>query len=562
MARTKEGALLTNLHRRQQLALRAEVVKAVANLFPMWQPRDPASFARFADAMVLVAQNGGRRSSAIAAAYYQLFRSVDASGDAARISPVVILAPPPPEEQVRASVSATARAGVYRAFGAGLSYEEAMANGLVEVSGAVSRLALDSGRDTIVESAQSDPSAVGWARVTGDNPCAFCAMLASRGPVYKEDTVGFEAHDHCVPAGTLVNGPSTEYGFRRWYEGKVVVIGMADGHELTITPNHPVLTQRGWVAAGLIEVGDQVAQRSRSQRDTLLVPNEQHVPSPIEDVWGALRVDGLVSVPVATEDFHGDGLGSKSKVDIVAADCLFADERDVALCECGCQVVGAVARTASVADPLASVGDATLVEFGIRLAATRLVSGRGIRDVFLSRQGLSVQDGSLAHASALDACLAQPARHDISRHGVADGERLLRNAGDVVGNEIVGRGSEHTGRPVATWPRFDPPAGQGEAGALRTHAQLGGDLLERLAGGVELGSIGHLRRIEYAGHVYNLQTAEGWYEADTVIVSNCSCGAEPAYEGSEWPGRAQEFRDLWDEEGGSLNSFRQALSKR
>lgn len=40
---------------------------------------------------------------------------------------------------------------------------------------------------------------VGWARVlAGETNCAFCAMLASRGPVYRSGlTAGFEAHDNC-----------------------------------------------------------------------------------------------------------------------------------------------------------------------------------------------------------------------------------------------------------------------------------------------------------------------------------------------------------------------------
>ena len=36
-----------------------------------------------------------------------------------------------------------------------------------------------------------------WRRVTDGKPCAFCAMLASRGPVYSEDTVNFRAHRVC-----------------------------------------------------------------------------------------------------------------------------------------------------------------------------------------------------------------------------------------------------------------------------------------------------------------------------------------------------------------------------
>jgi hypothetical protein len=197
MARTKEGALLTALQRRQQLSLRATIVKEVTRLFPMWDPRDEASYKRFEDQMVRLTQAGAQKSAQMAAAYYELFRAVDAPPDVVKSVMEVVMAKLPPEEQIRASVAATARGGVYRAFGAGKSYAEAMDNGLVSVSGAVSRLSLNGGRDTIVETARSDRAALGWARVTGDDPCAFCAMLASRGPVYSEASVGFEAHDHC-----------------------------------------------------------------------------------------------------------------------------------------------------------------------------------------------------------------------------------------------------------------------------------------------------------------------------------------------------------------------------
>ncbi|MFP7366293.1 hypothetical protein SFC07_11070 [Corynebacterium callunae] len=56
---------------------------------------------------------------------------------------------------------------------------------------------------------------LGWARVlTGDENCAFCAMLASRGPVYSEETVltagskssreGMTYHANCDCAAVLV----------------------------------------------------------------------------------------------------------------------------------------------------------------------------------------------------------------------------------------------------------------------------------------------------------------------------------------------------------------------
>jgi hypothetical protein len=57
---------------------------------------------------------------------------------------------------------------------------------------------LNAGRETITEAVQSDTQCQGWIRVSDGDPCAFCAMLLGRGPVYKEESVGFEAHDHCA----------------------------------------------------------------------------------------------------------------------------------------------------------------------------------------------------------------------------------------------------------------------------------------------------------------------------------------------------------------------------
>jgi len=195
MARTAEGKLLTDLHRRQQLALRASVVRDVMKLWPAWQPSRPDSYQAFERAMVLLVQSRSVQSAAISARYYELFRAVDAPGR--KVVRTVALAVARDEAAIRAAVSSTARAGVYAALGAGQTYEAAMRNGFVRVAGAASREVLNGGRDTIVNEVQRDPTAQGWARVTSGNPCGFCGMLASRGPVYKEESASFEAHDHC-----------------------------------------------------------------------------------------------------------------------------------------------------------------------------------------------------------------------------------------------------------------------------------------------------------------------------------------------------------------------------
>ncbi|MFI9076055.1 hypothetical protein ACIGW8_06055 [Streptomyces sioyaensis] len=53
---------------------------------------------------------------------------------------------------------------------------------------AADREALRAGRDLIDRASRQDRRAIGWARVTDGNPCAFCAMLASRGAIYGSQT--------------------------------------------------------------------------------------------------------------------------------------------------------------------------------------------------------------------------------------------------------------------------------------------------------------------------------------------------------------------------------------
>jgi len=72
-----------------------------------------------------------------------------------------------------------------------------MADALTETQGSMSRLVLNAGRETSIETLRADTAAIGWQRILGTGGCDFCKMLAERGAVYKEDTVDFAAHDHC-----------------------------------------------------------------------------------------------------------------------------------------------------------------------------------------------------------------------------------------------------------------------------------------------------------------------------------------------------------------------------
>jgi hypothetical protein len=133
-----------------------------------------------------------RQSAANGAAYYQRVR------DVARVPGQVAIAPVTYQPgQVANAVTYTSRVSLLRAITAGKSPEQAAHTALIRTIGTVGRLASEAGRETVTRTMRDDSRARGWQRVTGGEPCYFCAMLSGRGGVYSADSVDFEAHDFC-----------------------------------------------------------------------------------------------------------------------------------------------------------------------------------------------------------------------------------------------------------------------------------------------------------------------------------------------------------------------------
>jgi len=66
--------------------------------------------------------------------------------------------------------------------------QKLLEDGIVRASGAAIRHVTTAGMDQIKKIVQEDAVALGWYRTTKAGCCYFCAMLASRGLVYKEDS--------------------------------------------------------------------------------------------------------------------------------------------------------------------------------------------------------------------------------------------------------------------------------------------------------------------------------------------------------------------------------------
>jgi len=59
----------------------------------------------------------------------------------------------------------------------------------------------------------------------------------------------------------------------------------------------------------------------------------------------------------------------------------------------------------------------------------------------------------------------------------------------------------------------------------RTDAELAANILKGAFGPVLLDDVVQVRTTRFRGHVYNLETTDGFYVAQSIIVHNCRCTA-------------------------------------
>ena len=315
-------------------------------------------------------------------------------------------------------------------------------------------------------------------------------------------------HPNCFPGFVPVSAPTgVTAADSRWFEGEVVVIHTAAGRELTVTPNHPVLTTEGWVAAGaLVEGHNLVSYRGDVEKPLTVRPDHEGVETPIGEVYQALRESGevtAVTMPGAAEHFHGDG-SADAEVDVVLADRL-----------------------------LGSDGQPT----ALKLSAES--------DLFLGR----VREADLLRVGA-----ALEVFHDAGHpsDGIVSGGG---EAGAFLGAGL-GHADMHRGGLV---PEIDASGSESSRDRIAGDTVLASEFQHALTGLVSTDQIVSVDRHAFDGHVYNLQTAGGWYTADSIIVHNCRCRLVPYMPGLTIPQADTTYDEAAEKERAEQRSLEREI---
>lgn len=182
---SRAGAAVLEDMRQQQIRNSVESVKVAIAIWPELQ-RDQA---RWLSLLVQLVRRDKRRSAEIGRRYMQAYRVVE------RVPGTFDPALPGDlnEEQIISSMIVTGPKALERAArNAGLDRvpHNSGAGKVIRDNHAraVQRHVLNGGREVVDDVLRRDPARSGYMRLTDGNPCYFCAMLASRGPVYQEDS--------------------------------------------------------------------------------------------------------------------------------------------------------------------------------------------------------------------------------------------------------------------------------------------------------------------------------------------------------------------------------------
>jgi hypothetical protein len=339
---------------------------------------------------------------------------------------------------------------------------------------------------------------------------------------------------NCVLGETLVSGPSKRAAYRRKYSGEIIVIRTSGGNELSVTPNHPILTENGWVNAGLLKEGDNVVSRAILDRKTSSCPNPDHDVARIENLFDTLLHSGDVfEFPASAGYFHGDV--SDGEVEVVFPKGLLRDDVEASFLEHGRE--SGFGLTPESTDSLSGQGGPGHALECPDATPDRVVGGLDVALAPVDTPPLPDNSGGVSPAFG-------------NRHPKSGKIPTDRPLGDSdLGRDFILPHSRvvHIEKFACSEPSLSLqealPVASGSVDSIALEAihnrfqgatVFGTNLRGADARTVKLDHIVFIERKSTQSsfvHVYNLETEFGWFYANNIITHNCGHNQYPFWEG-------------------------------
>ena len=327
---------------------------------------------------------------------------------------------------------------------------------------------------------------------------------------------------NCLPGHALVSfHGAIKKGFRRRYTGGMTALVADNDMILEATFNHPIFTDRGWVAAQHVNVGDYVFS-SKFESFFTREMNSKNMKASAQDVFDALSLCAEITIDsLAGSDFHTD-VGLYKKVHIIRIDRELILE---AIASAHQELAGFLLKKSKTPD--LSFSPISKILRAASSSSPSLVSL--LREIHLIVQiHLSHSDKiSLGTISTLNTLSFEPFRYDAATDIIFNGHCKLTHPILIILNSVLIEGYGIMNRPFPL-DDSDTKLAEFPAQNIRINADDLPKLNER-----EVASLIKPFRIKnkingsFDGHVFNFETDVNWFLSADFIISNCRCFARP-----------------------------------
>lgn len=292
----------------------------------------------------------------------------------------------------------------------------------------------------------------------------------SNGLKYPRDPAGdAEQTIQCFLPDAKVDSHLINRAFKRMYRGPLVTIQLMGGNEFTGTPNHPMLTTKGWVALGQLNKSHKLLQATVGNSLLARDMNIDGVPTEIgklqrslSDSWNGTRIAG------SGVDFHGDGINSD--IEVVTSDRL--------LMESMISNGGEIGNNIGFKNP--NLRESLLFSKGHQVHGRFRLGDSSSRGVGGLNFGSSFGDRQLRPLNRLGLGFVSPSQSKLGHPSVKGNSASIKHQGEFFhANGFVNVQTMSIKNVVVTK--------------------------------------------DFVGHVYNLSTVNEMYTVEGVITHNCRC---------------------------------------
>jgi 8-oxo-dGTP pyrophosphatase MutT (NUDIX family) len=366
--------------------------------------------------------------------------------------------------------------------------------------------------------------------------CEECLDLSEAGPYELDEAEDLiPAHPWSFLPGTRIQGDIIA-ALKAFYSGPAVEIRTSSGERLRVTINHPVMTNFGAVSAGNLREGMKLFRQRHVIRNTFVLgmADQNDNPLMIEEIFETLRGKGFVAVAPSADDLHGDARCVYGDVDIVCADRRLLRHLQASLGQSSSKFV--FPKTDVFAEPRA-VSGGSLRAFRERSSSAfrsspsiaALTNDGRFSSQFYGEPLETFRSGTPANSNAI---ASQELTQDIALYSTFIGKLFERRAGAVSLDQLCSLTWLENAARAASITHFNAAAFKAAINHFARQAAFIRDLVDAGTFSVEHDEIIELRRFEYVGHIYDVQSTKGWIVTPETLCFQCRCAFVPAGRGS------------------------------